>query len=92
MKTIKAFQTSDGRIHQTEIAAMRREYEIEVRGAIQSSISPGRGETVLISDICEAIARNGKKFSDVIARNSRKIAGANARAQNKLAKEAITMA
>jgi len=81
MKTIKAFQTSDGRIHQTEIAAMRREYEIEVRGAIQSSISPGRGETVLISDICEAIARN-----------SRKIAGANARAQNKLAKEAITMA
>ena len=92
MKTVKAFQTSDGRIHTSEIGALKAEFLIELRGAIQSGIPSPRGDTVLIVDVCEAISRNPEKFANIIASNRRKISGALSRINRKNAGIMLTIA
>jgi hypothetical protein len=88
MKSVRAFQTSDGTIHQDELQAMMHEYMIECRGVIARDGQVGRSTTISSTDVAKCIARNGDQFAEVIRKYTNKVRGYHNRGK-KLATEQV---
>jgi len=75
MKLIKAFQTSDGEVHTGELDATIHEFEIELRGIIQSSVEIRQltGNTVSIGYVCNKFATSSDALFNVLAKYRKKI-------------------
>lgn len=76
MKTVKAYQTSDGILHNDELAALKQEFVIEVRGTLQRCT---RQATLTTTEVAQLITRNTQDFMEVITKFRRKFHGYDAR-------------
>lgn len=91
MKTVRAFQTSDGAVHQDELEAIMAEFGIEIRGIIQrDEKSCIREERMPIANLLTVITRNGEEIAAVIRKYENKIRGFNNRGKPKAEPVALT--
>lgn len=70
-KIVKAYQTDDGRVHQTELAATTHQYEIDLNKFINKTYSKG---TMHTNDVVLLIKRNGMELTSLMSKYHKKMA------------------
>jgi hypothetical protein len=76
---VTAFQSQDGVLHTDELACVKRDFAIDIRGKIQTGAPALRTEMLSIKEICDAVVRNRDEIQEVITKYNRKIRGIESR-------------
>ena len=81
MTKVTAFQTSDGQVHTDETAATYHEFELELRGVIQShpDYANLRNDQINIQCLCKKISHNSDLLVSTIHKFRRKLNGISSR-------------
>ena len=67
MKSVKSFQTSDNRLFTDKVAALTHEFNLEIRGIIQTNINL-KGDNYTAAQLATAIVHNSSDFTKIIGK------------------------
>lgn len=80
MKRINAYQTSDGKIHETELLAIDHEFRLTLRGIFNRN-ERSTSNAITIDTACLAISKNLPEFYAVLRKHNEQLRYATQRAE-----------
>lgn len=79
MKKVSAYQTSDNKIHETELLAIDHEFRLTLRGLFNRS-ERSSTNAMTIDGACAAISKNLPEFLNVLRKHNEQLRYATQRA------------
>jgi len=72
------YKTSDGKLHEDRLDALKHEFSLDVRGLIHRSMDSTRaGANLSTLELSQIIVKNCEKFAEIISKNKTAIGRAN---------------